>query len=150
ALSGHPHIVRVHACGVESGRPWYVMDRIEGHGLDKVLARGPLSIGAAVKLGTQIASALDAAHARGMLHRDVKPANILVTGDLDAPDGRAVLCDFGLATLPGGDLTKSGEILGTPAFLSPEQALSERGQLGPHTDVFGLAGVIYYALTLER
>lgn len=151
ALSGHPHIVGVHACGVEAGRPWYVMDRVDGENLDKVLTdHGVLPIEAALRLGVQLASALEAAHARGVLHRDMKPANVLVSGDLADAEGRAILCDFGLATSAEGSLTKTGEVLGTPAFCSPEQALGDRTKLGPHTDVFGLGSVLYYAVTGER
>jgi serine/threonine-protein kinase len=150
ALSGHPHIVGVHASGAEEGRAWYVMDLVEGASLDAIVAeRGPLPIAAALRLGIHVARALEAAHARGILHRDMKPANILVVGDLGA-DGRAILCDFGLATLPGHSLTKTGEILGTPVFMAPEQAMGALKEQGPATDVWGLGAVLYFALTGRR
>jgi hypothetical protein len=148
ALSGHPHIVAVHASGIEAGRPWYVMDLLEAESLDALTKKGLLSIPAALRMAVHVARGLEAAHARGIVHRDVKPGNVLVLDDLDK-DGRAVLCDFGVALAPGERLTETGTTLGTPAFMAPEQAMGDRARMGPPTDVFSLAAVVYYALTGE-
>src|SRR5438045_3004251 len=93
---------------------------------------------------------LGAAYALKVIADVTLDADALVVGDLDTKEGRAVLCDFGLATQAGASLTKTGEVLGTPAYLAPEQALGDKEKLGPHTDVFGLAAVLYFALTRER
>jgi serine/threonine protein kinase len=146
-LSGHPFIVSVHAYGFEGGTAWYVMDLVEGQSLDEIVRkRGPISIRAALKVGAQVANALAAAHGQGIIHRDVKPGNIMIVGDLEKSDARALLCDFGLALAAEDDrLTRSGELVGTPAFLAPEQA-KNKGQ-GPPVDIFALGGVLHFALT---
>jgi serine/threonine-protein kinase len=137
----HPGIVRVHAAGEMGGQPYLVYELVEGaRPLDDVLPGLPLR--ERVALIAEVAVALGFAHQRSIVHRDVKPANILV----DAA-GRARLTDFGLATSAGVDrLTQSGAMLGTAHYMSPEQLV---GHAGPPTDVWALGVVLYSALTGE-
>jgi predicted ATPase len=150
ALS-HPGIVTVHAIEEADGAPFLVMELVEGETLRARLARGPLELPEIVSIGGQVGDALDAAHRLGLIHRDVKSTNILLT-----PDGRAKVADFGLAKrLPGADadpeataapsLTATGVVVGTAAYMSPEQSRGEG--LDARTDVFSLGVVLYEAAT---
>ena len=107
----------------EDGRPWIVMERVSAHSLADVLReQGPMAPAAVAQVGLDVLEALEAASAAGVLHRDVKPSNVLVRRD-----GRAVLADFGIATLEGdSSLTTTGLVLGSPAYMSPERARGER------------------------
>ncbi|MEO3786502.1 serine/threonine-protein kinase [Actinocorallia sp. B10E7] len=136
----HPGIVTVHDVVEEEGRPWIVMRYVRADSLDRVLAeRGPLSPEEAASLGLQLLDALRAAHAAGVVHRDVKPANVLMEG------GRAVLTDFGIASLAGDpELTRAGALLGSPAYLSPEQA--RRRPATPMSDLWSLGATLYTAV----
>ena len=143
----HSHIVSIHSAGVlpEQGYPYLVMDLIEGGTLEQLIQRegGHLDPGLAVRLARQLAEALSYAHERGVLHRDVKPQNVLLD------QGDAVLTDFGLAKLydAGADgLTRSGDRVGTPAYMAPEQASGQQGRIGPATDVYALGAILYRAL----
>ena len=140
----HPHVVRVHAAGVHEGLPWLSLDLIEGGDLAGRLAReGPLAPTEAARIVCDVARGLAAAHAVGVLHRDLKPENVLFTGE-----GRAVLADFGLARVSGeGSLTRTGELAGTPSYMAPEQVRGEPADA--RTDVHGLGGLLYAALTGE-
>jgi tetratricopeptide (TPR) repeat protein/predicted Ser/Thr protein kinase len=141
----HDGIVPVHAAGLERGRPYLVMDLVRGESLREVVRReGPLPEERAATLVRDVARALQHAHERGVLHRDVKPENVL----LDQA-GRPRLTDFGLASILGdsGRLTRDGEVVGTPCYMAPEQALGDRGQVGPWSDVYGLGAVLYELLT---
>ena len=144
----HEHLVAVLDGGRDPrGRPWLAMELVEGEDLDARLAReGPLSPPAAAALVADLAEALAHAHARGVLHRDVKPSNVL----LRAQDGKALLTDFGLAKRldRSRGLTQTGEVLGSPGFLAPEQCGSGQPN-GPATDVYGL-GALLYALLVGR
>ncbi len=143
----HPAIVSVHEVGEHEGRPFLVMDLIGGDSFDAVLARGKLPPRRAAEVVRAIADALEAAHRDGIVHRDVKPANILVD-----PDGRAHLTDFGLAVAPDDEadrLTRTGQIVGTPFYVSPEQARGDRDAVGPRSDVYALGTVLYEALVGE-
>lgn len=136
----HPGIVTVHDRLTVGGRPWIVMEYVEGGSLHDLLGeclRLPVSSVAA--LGAKVLTALRAAHAAGVVHRDVKPANVLMEGD------RVVLTDFGIATLEGDStLTLSGAILGTPSFMAPEQV---RGRSAtPETDLWSLGATLYAAV----
>ncbi len=145
----HPSIVTVHEVGSTDQGPYLVMDLVEGETLQARLDRdGPLPAEEAARLVAHLAQAVAHAHDQGVLHRDLKPENVLVT-----PDGRPVLLDFGLARDRAQEkerLTRTGEVLGTPAFMSPEQASGEVSQVDERTDVYGLAAVLYALLTARR
>lgn len=144
-----PHVVSVDDYGVDeaSGSAYLVMPRIEGQSLGELLAeQGALAPAVAVSIGVQIAKALAAAHAHGMIHRDVKPSNVLLAQDTDGRI-RAMLCDFGMAkhqdTLDA--LTVSGELLGTPMYMAPEQATDAK-RADERSDVWGLGATLCHAL----
>jgi serine/threonine protein kinase len=146
----HPAIVTVHHLGVLDGAPYLVMERLEGRDLETLLIeQGPFDLETVVAIADPIAEALDALHAAGVIHRDVKPANVfLLGGRLDRP--RPKLIDFGLAILDqqtSARLTQVGHILGTPEYIAPECA---RGAAAtPASDVYALATSIFELLTDE-
>jgi serine/threonine-protein kinase len=134
----HPHVVAVHAVDAWNGLPYLVMTHVVGRSLQERLGEGPLPLTEVLRVGAQAAEGLAAAHARGLIHRDVKPANIL----LEADTGRALLTDFGLARAADeAGLTQSGVIPGTPQYMAPEQA---RGEASDHrADLFSLGSTLY-------
>jgi eukaryotic-like serine/threonine-protein kinase len=141
AQLSHPGVVTVFDILEEDGRPWIVMELVAGRSLDQVIAEdGPLPPAQAARLGAGLVSALAAAHAAGVLHRDVKPANVLVTAD-----GRAVLTDFGIAKI-GADagLTQTGMVVGTPGFTAPERIRGEPAT--PASDLWSLGATLYAAV----
>jgi hypothetical protein len=133
------NVVTVYDVAAQDGRPWIVMELIRGLSLADLLdAEGPLDPQRAAHIGAEVLAALRAAHAAGVLHRDVKPANVLLTND-----GRVVLTDFGIAMVEGSSaLTMTGEVIGSPEFLAPERALGRTP--GPESDLWSL-GVLLYA-----
>lgn len=133
------NVVTVHDVVMEDDRPWIVMELIRGQSLaDLLRAEGPLTPRHAAHIGAEVLSALRAAHAAGVEHRDVKPANVLL-----AEDGRVVLSDFGIAVVEGSTaLTMTGEVVGSPEYLPPERALGRPS--GPESDLWSL-GVLLYA-----
>ncbi|MER7175915.1 serine/threonine-protein kinase [Streptomyces mesophilus] len=142
----HPGVVAVHDVVEADGRPLIVMELVDGPSLDAVLReRGPLSPREAAGIGAEVMDALAAAHRAGVLHRDVKPGNILLAGD-----GRVVLTDFGIATMedPGDGssthLTRSGELVGSLDYLAPERAQGQ--DPGPASDVWALGATLYGAV----
>ena len=145
----HPAIVRYIAHGVSAeGAPYLAMDWIDGETLYERLVGAGVSVAESVELGLRLATGLAYAHARGVVHRDVKPSNVLLRGgDLAG----AVIADFGIARGPGGttSLTQTGALLGTPSYMAPEQARGERA-LGPRADVFALGCVLYECVTGRR
>ncbi|WP_405832440.1 serine/threonine-protein kinase [Streptomyces sp. NBC_01176] len=133
------NVVTVYDVATQDGRPWIVMELVRGISLSDLLdAEGPLSPRRAAHIGAEVLSALRAAHEAGVLHRDVKPANVLLSND-----DRVVLTDFGIATVEGSSaLTMTGEVIGSPEFLAPERALGRTP--GPESDLWSL-GVLLYA-----
>jgi serine/threonine protein kinase len=133
------NVVTVYDVATQEGRPWIVMELIRGITLAELLdAEGPLPPQRAARIGAEVLSALRAAHEVGVVHRDVKPGNVLL-----ANDGRVVLTDFGIATVEGSSaLTMTGEVVGSPEFLAPERALGRTP--GPASDLWSL-GVLLYA-----
>jgi tetratricopeptide (TPR) repeat protein len=142
----HENVLRLLDAGEHQGWRFLVTELIEGETLEQRLTRGPLEPVEAARITRDIARGLAHAHEHDVLHRDVKPSNVLLE-----KSGRALLVDFGLtrdAATPGS-LTQSGQLLGTPGFWSPEQARGARALVGPKTDVFGAGATLYAALTQE-
>ena len=140
----HPNLVHVYDAGqLPGGRPYVVMECIEGNTLARC-AR-PMSVGVALTLVGQVAAALGVAHDVGVIHRDVKPSNILLDSSADGPVAK--LADFGIARTEDSDITRTGTALGTPAYMAPE---SFRGETVPASDVYGLGLILYELLTGER
>jgi tetratricopeptide (TPR) repeat protein len=142
----HPNIVRYVESGTtEDGRPWIAMEWLEGEDLEKRLARGRLGVAESAALGAHVAAALATAHARGVVHRDIKPPNLFLQGGAIE---RVTLLDFGVARLRDGAgvETRTGQVVGTPAYMAPEQA---RGQedVDARADVFSLGCVLFECLT---
>jgi len=146
ARLSHPHIVAVHDVGIEGGMPFLVMQYVEGTTLARRLADGPLPPRIAALLLEPICRAVEHAHTRGVLHRDLKPSNILID-----TLGRPLVGDFGLAKrIDLGDEfgpTITGAILGSPSYMAPEQASSQRSSVGPPADVYALGAILYQMLT---
>ena len=143
----HPHILPLFDSGVAEGFLYYVMPVVEGESLrDRLEREKQLPIGDAVRIGTEVAGALDYAHRHGVIHRDIKPENILLH------DGRALVADFGiaLAASKAGStrMTETGMSLGTPQYMSPEQAMGER-EITARSDVYALGCVVYEMLCGE-
>ncbi|WP_109034505.1 serine/threonine-protein kinase [Streptomyces rubrogriseus] len=136
----HPHVIVVHDVVEDDERAYMVMELVDGGSLaDRVLARGPVDAVEAARIGVALLDALDTAHASGILHRDVKPSNVLV-----ADDGRVVLTDFGVAQVAGATtLTESGSFVGSPEYTAPER-MSGAGT-GPESDLWSL-GVLLCAV----
>lgn len=140
----NPHVVRVFEVGEFNGQPYFTMQFVDGQTLSQRLADGPLPPREAAALLLPVVEAVQAAHEQGVLHRDLKPSNILID-----QQGRALVTDFGLAKRVEGDnsLTNTGAILGTPTYMSPEQAAGSRGRVGPASDVYSLGAILYQTLT---
>ena len=135
----HPHVIEVHDYGeTEDHLPYVVMELIDGRSLADVLGRGALSWRSAALIGAQVAAALAAAHARGIVHRDVKPSNVMVT------PGGVKLVDFGISATVGMADRIGDEVLGTPAYLAPERLRG--GSVRPATDVYALGLLLYLML----
>ena len=139
----HPHVVKVFAFGEHAGHPFLAMEFLPGGTLaDRVTAGGPLPAREATEHVAKLAEAVAHAHSRGVVHRDIKPANVLLTAD-----GEPRLADFGLAKVGRSDLTGTGKALGTPSYMSPEQAAGKTHEVGTPADVYALGAVMYDLLT---
>ena len=136
----HDHIVEIYGAGQVDGRPYYAMTLLEGRTLSQIARGGELPSYPALCRGLAgVADALHVLHERGVIHRDVKPSNILVTDE-----GRMVLADFGLArSLEDERMTRTGQALGTPLYMSPEQIMARRDEIDGRTDVYGLGASLY-------
>ena len=140
----HPSLVTVYDAGDDDGQPYLVMQLVEGDTLAQELARGPLGPERAARYGAALADALAYVHAQGFVHRDVKPANVLI-----AEDGRVHLADFGIARLvDSAHVTKTGDVLGTPAYFAPEQVSGD--PVGAAADVYALGVLLLECLTGRR
>ncbi|WP_187280578.1 serine/threonine-protein kinase [Microbispora sp. CSR-4] len=139
----HPSIVTVHDVVGHAGQPWIVMDLVPGRSLDKIIREdGPLASERVAEIGLAVLDALEAAHARGILHRDVKPANVLI-----GPDGRALLTDFGIAAPVGRTGNSWQSSAGSPNYMSPERFRDEPD--GPPSDLWSLGATLYPAVEGE-
>ncbi|MFC5145517.1 serine/threonine-protein kinase [Streptomyces aureoversilis] len=140
ARVAHPSVVAVHDVVIEDGRPWIVMELVRGHSLGDRLADGTLDPREAARVGLAVLNALGAAHEAGVLHRDVKPDNVLL-----GRDDRVVLTDFGIAQIEGEQgLTETGAFVGSPEYVAPERVLGQRP--GPESDLWSLGVVLYAAV----
>jgi serine/threonine-protein kinase len=140
----HPHIVPIFEVGEHAGMPFAVLELVDGGTLAARLTGTPMPVRQAAELAATLARALDHAHHRGVIHRDLKPGNILLT-----TDGTPKVADFGLAKLivgGGASPTQTGEVLGTPSYMAPEQAGSQSG-IGPAADLYALGAILYELLT---
>ena len=140
----HPYIVPIYEVGEREGSCYFSMKFVEGGQLDEVIRRTPISIPQAVELIAKLARTVHYAHEHGILHRDIKPGNIL----LDAK-GEPLLTDFGLAGLVEAEstITRTLDVMGTPSYMAPEQAAGEHTKLSKATDIYGLGAVLYQLLT---
>jgi serine/threonine protein kinase/uncharacterized protein HemY len=140
----HPGIVPIHEVGERDGQCYFTMKFVEGGQLEEVVRRTPMSIRQAAELIAKVARTVHYAHEHGILHRDIKPGNILLD-----QKGEPHLTDFGLARLVEADSTVTGtlEILGTPSYMAPEQAAGNNTDISRNTDVYGLGAVLYQLLT---
>ena len=141
----HPNIVPVYDCEAYDGQHFFTMEYIEGISLDQKLAHGPLACKTAARYVRLLARAVGYAHKQGILHRDLKPSNILIDF-ADEPH----ITDFGLAKRLGpasSGQTRTGAVLGTPSYMSPEQAQGKSNELGPEADVYSLGAILYELIT---
>ncbi len=156
AALNHPNIVTIYSVEEADGLPFLTMELVEGRPLSELIPNSGLPLDALLRIGIAVSDAIGAAHQRGITHRDLKPANVMVT-----PDGRAKVLDFGLAKLreaeldpdgltrmPSGDLTGEGRIIGTVAYMSPEQA--EGKNVDPRSDIFSLGVMLHELGTGQR
>ena len=140
----HPNIVAVHEVGLQDGQPYYSMDFIEGSNLEQLARQHPLPAQQAAEYVRAVAEAIHFAHEHGTVHRGLKPTNILI--DIF---NQSRITDFGLARCEQLDphLTTSGQILSTPAYISPEQTQAKTEAVGPQSDVYSIGAVLYHLLT---
>lgn len=136
----HPHIVAIRDIGEHEGVPYFTMDLVDGPDLGEVAGRRPMPPRDAARIVRTVAMAVHFAHEQGVLHRDIKPTNVLL-----GPDGEPRITDFGLARLLDMDarLTATGETMGSPSFMAPEQVSGQQLPAGVRTDVHGLGGLLY-------
>jgi tetratricopeptide (TPR) repeat protein/tRNA A-37 threonylcarbamoyl transferase component Bud32 len=140
----HPHIVQIYEIGAQDGQPFFSLEFIDGGSLDRKVGGKPQPLLEATSLMATLADAVHFAHQQGILHRDLKPANILLT-----KSGEPKITDFGLAKQMDGaqGQTETGSIMGTPAYMPPEQAQGDTRNLGPAADIYSLGAIMYELLT---
>ncbi|MBW8457488.1 MAG: protein kinase [Thiobacillus sp.] len=137
----HPNIVTIYDVGETDELAYIAMEYLSGATLRDVMNKGPIPLELALDTATQMAEALAFAHEHGVIHRDIKPANAVITGQ----HGRVKLTDFGIAHLLNSDHTQTGQMLGSPRYMSPEQAMGR--EIDGHSDIFSLGAVLYEMLT---
>ncbi len=137
----HPNIVTIYDVGEADGFAYIAMEFLTGATLRDVMDKGPMPLDLALETAQQMADALAFAHTHGVIHRDVKPANVMISGG----QGRVKLTDFGIAHLANSDHTQAGQMLGSPRYMSPEQAMGR--ELDGRSDMFSLGAVLYEMLT---
>jgi formylglycine-generating enzyme required for sulfatase activity/tRNA A-37 threonylcarbamoyl transferase component Bud32/tetratricopeptide (TPR) repeat protein len=139
----HENIVKAHAFGLHKGRHYFVMDYIDGESMDRIILRRGISAVNSAKYAAQAARALHHAHQKGVVHRDIKPSNLMVDRE-----GKVFLTDFGIARAEGSmGLTAHGQVLGTPNYMSPEQALGRGDEIDGRSDIYSLGASFYEMLT---
>jgi len=140
----HPHIVAIFEVGFREGQHFFAMEHVAGRSLSDVVRDGPVPARRAADYVKTVAEAIQYAHERGILHRDLKPSNVLID-EFDQPK----VTDFGLAKQIGKEteLTLSGQVLGSPNYMPPEQAVPHRGLVGKRSDVYSLGAILYHLLT---
>jgi serine/threonine protein kinase len=140
----HPHIVQIYEIGERDDCPFFSLEYLEGGGLDAKLRGTPMTAGESARLIETLAGAVYYAHQNGLVHRDLKPSNILLTAD-----GTPKISDFGLAKQVDSDSaqTRTGQILGTPSYMAPEQAEGDVRRIGPACDIYALGAILYELLT---
>src|SRR5262249_6374531 len=138
----HPHIVQIYEVGEHDGLPFLSLEYVGGGSLAQKLGGAPLPFRPAAALVQAVARAVHHAHEHGVVHRDLKPDNVLLTAD-----GTPKVTDFGLAKLERSELTVTGAVLGTPSYMAPEQAVGDNPAVGPAADVYALGAILYEALT---
>jgi tetratricopeptide (TPR) repeat protein/tRNA A-37 threonylcarbamoyl transferase component Bud32 len=146
----HPHIVPVFEVGQHKGLPYFTLEYVAGGSLGKRLAGQPQPAADAARIVEQLARAMNYAHGKGIIHRDLKPANVLLVEDSTTPLSlcTARITDFGLAKRTGGDgLTQSGDLMGTPAYMTPEQVSGGGKGISAATDVYSLGAILYEMVT---
>ncbi|WP_262850096.1 serine/threonine-protein kinase, partial [Sphaerisporangium corydalis] len=141
ARIAHPSVATVHDAIVVDGSPWIIMELVEARSLEQVIdEEGPLPPRLVAEIGLDLLGALAAAHEQGILHRDVKPGNVLLTDT-----GRVVLTDFGIAKAAGdSNITKTGMVIGSPGYTAPERARGDH--TGPESDLWSLGATLYFAV----
>jgi eukaryotic-like serine/threonine-protein kinase len=142
----HPSVVQLYDFAEHNGLPYVVMEYVNGGSLAKKLVDGPLSFHEAAELSQKVAEAVEFAHQNQVIHRDLKPSNILL-----AADGSPKISDFGLAKLldDASDLTQTDTVLGTPSYMSPEQASGDRAEIGAPTDIYAIGAILYETITSQ-
>ncbi|MBI4569000.1 MAG: protein kinase, partial [Planctomycetes bacterium] len=143
----HEHIIPVYGMGEEEGTHYFAMEFVDGRSLEDVISKERLDLKTGVQMMIQAADALAYAHGKGVVHRDIKPANLMVTW----AENKVMVADFGLAREEEqASMTRSGQIMGSPAYMPPEQAMGSKGLVGPWSDQYSLGTTMYELFTLTR
>ena len=142
ALLKHPHVVQVYEFGTHEEKPFFSLEFMEGGSLADKLRGEPQPPAQAAQMLQALAQAVQAAHDQGIVHRDLKPANILLTAD-----GIPKISDFGVAKQGDSVMTATGDVLGTPSYMAPEQAEGKTKLVGPSADIYALGAILYELLT---